>query len=123
MVVNDMIETNRPDWKKDDEGYHLVEHDAIVLTSRCYLNQLSIADLKVLTRHLDLDVEFEGRGIKDVLSEIKSKTLQKYPAFQCTKSGNLIIDTSLKLDVYRLDLWKIDRDPRPLSATSEIRGS
>jgi hypothetical protein len=89
------IETNKPDWRKDDDGYYLIEHDAIVLGSRCYLNQLSLADLKVLIRHLDLDVEFGSRAKKDVVSEIKSKTLQKFPAFKCTKSGNLIIDPSL----------------------------
>jgi hypothetical protein len=66
------IETNKPDWRKDDDGYYLIEHDAIVLSSRCYLNQLSLADLKVLIRHLDLDVEFGSRAKKDVVSEIKS---------------------------------------------------
>ena len=89
------IEMNKPDWSKDEDGCYLVKHDAIVLGSRCYLNQLSIADLKVFTRHLDMEIEFEGRGKKDIVSEIKSKTLQKYPAFKCTKSGNLITDPSL----------------------------
>ena len=93
--IYEWIETNKPDWRKDSDGYYLIEHDAIVLSSRCYLNQLSLADLQVLTRHLDLDVEFGSRAKKDVVSEIKSKTLLKFPAFKCTKSGNLIIDPSL----------------------------
>ena len=90
--INEWIKTNHPDWETDSEGYYLIKHDALMLDKKCYLSSFTLVELKVLSKHIGLNVDTEHKPKTLLLSEITRKTKEKFPFMKTTPSGNLIID-------------------------------
>lgn len=90
--INEWIRLNHKDWEKDDDGFYLIKHNALMLDAKCYLSSFTILELKVLAKHMGLDIETTLRPKTAILAEFKTKAKEKFPFMKCTPSGNLIID-------------------------------
>ena len=90
--VNEWIRVNHPDWEKDDEGFYLIKHDALMLESKCYLSSFTIVELKVLAKHMGLDVETTLKPKTAIIAEFTTKAKEKFSFMKCTPGGQLIID-------------------------------
>ncbi|CBY40365.1 unnamed protein product, partial [Oikopleura dioica] len=90
--INEWIRANHPDWEKDDNGYFLIKHNALMLESKCYLSLFSILELKVLAKHMGLDIETTSKPKTEILTEFKKEAKEKFPFMKSTQKGDLIID-------------------------------
>ena len=90
--INDCIRANHPNWEQDNEEYFLIKHNALMLESKCYLSSFTIVDLKVLAKHLDIQMVFDTKPKTVLMTEFTELAKKKFPFMKCTPAGNLIID-------------------------------
>ena len=90
--IAEWITDNRPDWDKDEDGNYLIRYSSLHLDKKLYLNMMTLPEIKVLTKHLGLPIDFTGKDKSEIIQIVTEKTLEKFPTFTCTKGGNLIID-------------------------------
>jgi len=90
--INEWIQANHPNWEQDNEGYFLIKHNALMLESKCYLSSFTIVELKVLAKHLDIQITFDTKPKTVLMTEFTKLAKEKFPFMKCTPAGNLIID-------------------------------
>ena len=91
--IKEWISKTRPDWTKDENGEYLIEFPCLKIDRKIMITEFKITELVVFAKHLDLRMEIDGKGKKELIEEITTKALTKYPGkFKRTSAGTLIIE-------------------------------
>lgn len=90
--ITQWIRKNKPNWDKDEDGHFLAKFESLPLEKKRYINELSLAELSVLIKHLGIDLELHGRSRADIISAITTVVKKDFPEFKFTQGGMLIID-------------------------------
>lgn len=91
--INEWISRKRPDWAQDENGEYLIEFPGLKIDKKMFITELKLIELVVLAKHLNLEIDTDGKGRKDLAEEISTKAIRKYPEkFKRTTAGTLIID-------------------------------
>ena len=82
--------------KKDENGEFVVEYPCLKLDKRITITQLSLIELTILTKHLNIEIDCKGKSKPELIKEITAETIQKYGGkFNFTPHGTMIIDPEI----------------------------
>ena len=90
--INEWIRVHHPHWEKDAEGFYLVKHNALMLEKKCYLSNFTMIEMKVLAKHMGIEIDITEKTKAEIIEEITKKAKKKYPFMKTTPGGNLVID-------------------------------
>ena len=63
-----------------------------MLEKKCYLSNFTILEMKVLAKHMGIEIDITEKTKAEITEEITKKAKKKYPFMKTTPSGNLVID-------------------------------